>query len=179
MIDSSDILEEIRRNNIREHEVDQTLKNENGLAWKQDGIIYIEEQIYIPNNRKIKEQILQENYNSVDVGHLGQSRMLELIKQNYWWLGIKEDVKKYVQECFKYQQNKVQHQKKSGELHPLNTSQGLWQEISINIIGPLPKSNEMDVIVVIMDIFTKIIRLKVTTTNISSKDIAKIYSDKI
>ena len=41
MIDSSDILEEIRRNNIREHEVDQTLKKENGLAWKQDGIIYI------------------------------------------------------------------------------------------------------------------------------------------
>ena len=34
MIDSSDILEEIRRNNIREHEVDQTLKKENGLAWK-------------------------------------------------------------------------------------------------------------------------------------------------
>ena len=179
MIDSSDILEEIRRNNIREHEVDQTLKKENGLAWKQDGIIYIEEQIYIPNNRKIKEQILQENYNSVDVGHLGQSRMLELIKQNYWWLGIKEDVKKYVQECFKYQQNKVQHQKKSGELHPLNTSQGPWQEISINIIGPLPKSNGMDAIVVIMDIFTKIIRLKATTTNISSKDIAKIYSDEI
>ena len=102
MIDSSDILEEIWRNNIREHEVDQVLKKENGLAWKQDGIIYIEGQIYIPNNRKIKEQILQENHNPADVGYLGQSRMLELIKQNYWWLEIKEDVKKYVQECFKY-----------------------------------------------------------------------------
>jgi len=102
-IDSSDILEEIRRNNIREHEVDQVLKKENSLAWKQDGIIYIEGQIYIPNNRKIKEQILQENHNPADVGHLEQSRMLELIKQNYWCLGIKEDVKKYIQECFKYQ----------------------------------------------------------------------------
>jgi len=26
-------------------------------------------QIYIPNNKKIKEQILQENYNPTDVGY--------------------------------------------------------------------------------------------------------------
>ena len=57
--------------------------------------------------------------------------------------------------------------------------QGPWQEISINIIGPLPKSNGKDAIVVIVDIFTKIIRLKVTITNISSEEIAKIYWDEI
>jgi len=37
----------------------------------------------------------------------------------------------------------------------------------------------MDVIVVIVDRFTKMIRLKATTTNISLKEIAKIYRDKI
>jgi len=37
----------------------------------------------------------------------------------------------------------------------------------------------MDAIVVIVDRFTKIIRLKMTMTNISSEDIAKIYQDKI
>ncbi len=83
--------------------------------------------------------------------------MMELLKRTYWWPGLKEDVKKYVQGCFKYQQNKVQHQKKAGELHPLEIPQGPWQEISIDIIGPLPKSNRMDVIVVIVDWFTKMI----------------------
>ena len=39
--------------------------------------------------------MLWENYNLADVGHPGQSRMLKLIKQNYWWPEIKEDVKKY------------------------------------------------------------------------------------
>jgi len=76
--------------------------------------------------------------------------MLELIKRNYWWPKIKEDVKKYVQGCFKCQQNKVQHQKKTGELHPLEIPQRQWQEISINIIGPLSRSNRMDAIVVII-----------------------------
>ena len=47
------------------------------------------------------------------------------------------------------------------------------------MIGPLPRSNGMDAIVVIVDRFTKMIRLKVTTTNISSEEIATIYRDEI
>ena len=69
--------------------------------------------------------------------------------------------------------------KKAGELHPLEISKGPWQEISINIIGLLPKSNEKDTIVVIVDQFTKIIQLKVTTITVSSEEIAKIYWDEI
>ena len=60
-------------------------------------------QIYISNNKKIQEQMLRENYNLVNVGHLGQTRMLELIKQNYWCPGIKEGIKEYIQGCFKCQ----------------------------------------------------------------------------
>ena len=37
----------------------------------------------------------------------------------------------------------------------------------------------MDAIVVIVDWFTKMIRLKATTTNVSSEGIAKIYRDDI
>ena len=37
----------------------------------------------------------------------------------------------------------------------------------------------MDAIVVIVDQFTKMIRLKATTTSISLEGIAKIYRDKI
>ena len=58
IVENSSLLEEIQRNNTREHEVEQELKKENSLAWKQDRIIYIDGQIYIPNNKKIKEQIL-------------------------------------------------------------------------------------------------------------------------
>ena len=83
--------------------------------------------------------------------------MMDLIKRNYWWLEIKKDIKKYIQGCFKCQQNKVQYMKKTGELHPLTTPEGPWKEISIDIIGPLPKSNKKDAIVVIVDRFTKMI----------------------
>ena len=94
--------------------------------------------------------------------------MIKLIKINYWWPEIKEDVKKYVQRCMKCQQNKVQHQKKARELHLLEIPEEPWQKISINIIGPLPQSKGKNTIVVIVDQFTKIIQLKAIITTVSS-----------
>jgi len=41
--------------------------------------------------------------------------------------------------------------KKAGELHSLKTPEGLWKEISINVIRLLPKSNGKNAIVVIVD----------------------------
>ena len=72
------------------------LKKEDGLSWEQDGIAYMEGRIYVPNNKRLKEKILWKNHNVVDVEHPGQQRMLELLKRNYWWPGLKEDVKKYM-----------------------------------------------------------------------------------
>ena len=179
VVEETDIIKRIKKNGTREKEVLQALQKKNRLAWEEDGVVYMEGRIYISNNKDIKEEILRENHNSVDIGHPGQHRMQELIKRTYWWPGLKEDVKKYVQGCVKCQQNKVQHQKKAGELHPLEIPEGLWQDISIDMIGPLPRSNEMDTILVIVDCFTKMIRLKATMTSLSSEGVAKIYRDKI
>jgi len=178
-VDESDIIKKIRKNNTREKEIIQAIKKEDELAWEEDEVVYMEGRVYVPNNKDLKEEILREHHNPADVGHPGQHRMQELIKRTYWWPGLKEDVKKYIQGCVKCQQNKVQHQRKAGELHPLKIPEGPWQDISIDMIGPLPSSNRMDAIVVIVDQFTKMIRLKVTTTNISLEGIAKVYRDEI
>ena len=151
IIEECEVIKEIRRNNTREKKVVQALEKQDRLTWEEDRVVYKEGRIYIPNNKKIRKEILIENHNSVDVGHPEQHRMLELLKRTYWWLGLKKDIKKYVQGCFKYQQNKVQHQRKAGELHLLEIPQEPWQEISIDIIGLLPRSNGMNAIVVIVN----------------------------
>ena len=102
-----EILKEIKRNGTKEREVIQALEKDNRLSWEKDRIVYMEERMYITNNKKLKEKILQENHDSVDMWHPGQQRMLKLIKWNYWWPRLKEDIKKYIQGYFKCQQNKV------------------------------------------------------------------------
>ena len=99
----SDRLKEIKRNITREIEVVQALEKEDGLTWKEDGVVYMEGRIYVPSNRKIKEKILKENHNLADMGHPEQYRMLKVIKRTYWWPGLKEDIEKYVQGYFKCQ----------------------------------------------------------------------------
>ena len=69
--------------------------------------------------------------------------------------------------------------KKAGELYLLEILEEPWQKISINIIGPLPKSKDKDTIVVIVDQFSKMIKLKASTMMVLLEEIAKIYWDEI
>ena len=43
----------MRRKQTREQEVQKKLKKDNGQAWEDNRIIYIEERIYVLNNQKI------------------------------------------------------------------------------------------------------------------------------
>jgi len=70
-VNKGDRIKEIKRNNTREKEVVQALKKDNRLTWEEDGVVYMEGKVYMPNNKKLREEILEENYNSVDVGYSG------------------------------------------------------------------------------------------------------------
>ena len=76
IIEKMDFLKEIQQNGTRKQKVIQELKKENEQAWENNRIVYVEEQIYTPNNKKIQEQILQEYHDLVKTGHLRQTRML-------------------------------------------------------------------------------------------------------
>ena len=70
IVEEGDILKEIKTNTTREKKVVQALSKKNSLIWEEDGVVYMEGRIYVPNNKKIKEEILKENHDSADVGHL-------------------------------------------------------------------------------------------------------------
>ena len=89
VVEKTTLLEETRSNSTKEQEVIKELA-------KKDGIVYVDRKIYMPDNQKIRENILQENHKLADIKHPEQYQMMELIKRNYWWPGIKNDVKNYV-----------------------------------------------------------------------------------
>ena len=71
MTEESNIVKRIQKNNTREKKVIQALKKKDGLAWKEDGMAYMEGRIYGLNNRKLREEILKEHHNPADIGHPG------------------------------------------------------------------------------------------------------------
>ena len=72
VVEETTILEEIRKNKAKEQEVCKELEKEDSQSFEEDGIVYVNRRIYIPNNQKIRERILQKNYKLVDIGHPGQ-----------------------------------------------------------------------------------------------------------
>ena len=37
----------------------QALEKQDGLTWEEDGVVYKEERIYVPNNKKISVRITE------------------------------------------------------------------------------------------------------------------------
>ena len=83
VVEETDIIKRIKKNRTREKEMVPALQKEDGLAWEEDEVAYVEGRIYIPNNKDIKDEILKEHHDPADVGHPGQHRMKELIKRTY------------------------------------------------------------------------------------------------
>ena len=84
VVKETTLLEKIQKNGTKEQKVLKELEKKDGQSWKKDRIFCVEGRIYIPNNRRIQKQILQENHDPADIGHSEQQQMLKLIKRNYW-----------------------------------------------------------------------------------------------
>jgi hypothetical protein len=68
---------------------------------------------------------------------------------------LKAAVQEFVQQCTIYQQAKHENCKPPGLLQPLKVPQGAWLEIYMDFIKGLPKSASHEVILVIVDRYTK------------------------
>jgi hypothetical protein len=76
-------------------------------------------------------------------------------QEGIFWDGLKSDIHKFVVECLVCQQNKVETIKTPGLLQPLAIPCQRWEEVSMDFITGLPKSEGKSVIMVVVDRLTK------------------------
>ena len=78
------------------------------------------------------------------------------LKQIYWWPGMKKDIAEFVSQCLVCQKAKIEHQKPSGPLQPLEIPEWKWDSISMDFVMGLPRTpSGYDSIWVIVDRLTK------------------------
>ena len=88
-------------------------------------------------------------------GHSGFLKTYHRVKKYFFSDGLKSDIQKFVAECLVCQQNKVETIKTSGLLQPLSIPNQHWEEVSINFLTVLLKSEGKSVIMVVVDRITK------------------------
>ena len=65
----------------------------------KNGLILFQNLIYVPDDPKIKLQILRNYHDSPVAGHFGQAKTLELITRNYFWPKVHGFINNYISTC--------------------------------------------------------------------------------
>jgi hypothetical protein len=92
---------------------------------------------------------------------------------------MKADVESYIKQCSVYQHNKHSHQHPSGLLQPLPIPEAVWQDITMDFIEALPKSDGYSVILVVVDRLTKYAHFLPVKHPYIAISIAKLFLDNI
>jgi hypothetical protein len=71
------------------------------------------------------------------------------------WKGLKQDVDSFVKQCPTCQHVKHEKSHPTRLLQPLPILQGVWQDISLDLIVGLPRSDGFNCILVVVDCLTK------------------------
>ncbi|MBW0508961.1 hypothetical protein O181_048676 [Austropuccinia psidii MF-1] len=142
-------------------------------------LILFKDWVVVPNDPTIQLSIIQKRHDSPPAGNPGQEKTLKLVKQDFHWSGMTQCIKDYVSSCQQCSKNKNIHHKKFGLLKPLPITNGPWICLSMDFITKLPLSNSFDIILVIVDEFSKTAVFIPKMSSISSLDLAQLFIKNI
>nr|GEW90282.1 retrotransposon protein, putative, Ty3-gypsy subclass [Tanacetum cinerariifolium] len=106
----------------------------------EDNVLWQDTRLVVPNDASLREALLTEAHSSPFFVHPGSTKMYHDLKQHFWWSGMKRDVATLVSRCLICQQVKIEHQRASGLLQPLNIPVWKWDEISMDFVTGLPQT---------------------------------------
>nr|GEZ10389.1 putative reverse transcriptase domain-containing protein [Tanacetum cinerariifolium] len=86
----------------------------------EDDVLWQGTRLCVPNDATLREALLTEAHSSLFFVHPGSTKMYHDLKQHFWWSGMKRDVATFVSRCLICQQVKIEHQRASGLLQPLD-----------------------------------------------------------
>jgi hypothetical protein len=121
----------------------------------KDGLLFYKGRLYISDFSVLKNQLLHLSHGSPQAGHSGFHKTLSRARANFYWMGMKADIKNFIKECDICQRNKNETIHPAGLLQPLPIPTKVWADISLEFIEGLPLSNGFKVILVVVDRLSK------------------------
>ncbi|GJT22234.1 retrotransposon protein, putative, ty3-gypsy subclass [Tanacetum coccineum] len=131
------------------------------------------------NDQALREMVMTEAHSSPFTIIQVQQNVRDL-KQYFWWNGMKQDVATFVSKCMTCQQVKIEHQRASGLLQPLEIPLWKWDEISMDFVTGLPTTQKRhDAIWVVVDRLTKSAHFLPIRKNYGISKLAEIFRQEI
>lgn len=103
-----------------------------------------------------RNAVLKECHDDPMSGHFGVYKTKHRVLARYYWPGVPIDVSKYVKACQICSCSKPSNAKTAGEMGKFKSASRPWQMISIDLMGPFPRSTKGNAyLLVVCDWFTK------------------------
>ena len=144
-----------------------------------EGLIKQDHRIWVGANTGLQTKLIQDFHSSPVGGHSGILSTYHRVKQLFCWQGLKEAVENFVKQCATCQQDKHELCKKPGLLQPLPVPDSPWQEISMDFIEGVPKSEGYIAILVVVDRFTKVSHFLPLKHPLTAASVAKVFLNNI
>ena len=103
----------------------------------------------IHKGKRLIEIIIDHAHNII--GHFGQFKTSQYIRRYFWWQSMSHDIESNCKTCGICTTSKDTNRKPTGLLHSLPIPDRPWQSIGLDFMGPLPKSNNFDYLLVMID----------------------------
>jgi len=170
-------IQDIKRN------LDQGRKEMKGIAlglcqWK-DGLLWYQGKIWIPKNEGIGTALIAKHHEPPQAGHGRRAKTTELISRRYYWPKIREDIKRFIENCDTCQRTKVVRHAPYGLLQSNKAPDRRWKSIAMDFITDLPKSEGYDTILVVIDRLTKMSHFIPCSKDLDARQFAILFMKEI
>ena len=121
----------------------------------EHGVLLYKSRLVIPQTSKFISALIREFHTTPIGGHSGETKTYQRLAVELYWIGMRKDVTRFVRECTICQQNKYLATTPAGLLQPIPIPAQVWEEVTLDFIEGLPRSEGWDVILVLVDMLSK------------------------
>ena len=145
-----------------------------GLLWTCEGLLYI------PTDPPLQQLLIRHVHDSPTGGHMGLAKTMARLTSTCWWPGMKAMIADYVRGCVTCAATKPSLHRPAGMLRPLPIPDKPWRVITIDFVGPLPRTADyFNYVLVVQDKFSKMAHFIPTTTNVTAEGTATLLLENV
>ena len=64
-----------------------------------NGVLFFKDRVIMPVQSALRRELLEVYYNNPRAGYKGAGRTLKLLSRNFHWVGMADNVRRYISEC--------------------------------------------------------------------------------
>jgi hypothetical protein len=149
-----------------------------GYALVQ-GVIRLHGRVWIGSNSALQTKLISAFHASAIGGHSGTHATYQRLKKLFAWAGLKTQVAEFVRQCNVCQHAKHSNTPPAGLLQPLPPPTGPWRDITMDFVEGVPLSDGYNVILVIVDRFTKFAHFVPLRHPFTAPSVARAFLDSV